>query len=141
MLKRVSSPQKKVVVIAGGKSKEREISLRSAKGCFQALKKLGYQSYFLDLFDLESIQELIRLKQEKQINYALICLHGEYGEDGRIQGLLDWLEIKYPGSGVLASAICLDKFYTRLILEKYKLKIPLNLGLKLKETQDYSLTT
>lgn len=102
----------KIAVLCGGMSSEREVSLRSGKNCHAALIRLGFQNTVLIDVD-ENITE--KLKNEK-IEYAYNALHGKYGEDGCIQGLLEILKIPYTGCGVMASAICMNKEYTKKIL-------------------------
>ena len=102
----------KIAVLCGGMSSEAEVSMRSGKNCFEALKRLGYSNTELIVVD-ENIAETLK---EKQIEYAYIALHGKYGEDGCIQGLLEILKIPYTGCGVMASSICMNKEYTKRIL-------------------------
>lgn len=92
-----------VAVIFGGKSHEREVSLKSGKGIIKALDSKGYNVKAIDYTSSNFISEL------KGIDVVYIALHGAFGEDGKIQGLLDILEIPYVGSGVLASALAMDK--------------------------------
>lgn len=106
-----------VGVIAGGISSEREVSLSTGKGIYGALKELGYNAEFLDFTgDIASII--------KKIDIAYIALHGKYGEDGTVQGVLELLKIPYTSSGVLASAIAMDKFYSKKIFEFEKIPTP-----------------
>lgn len=109
----MSLKSKNICVIAGGRSDEREISLRSGKACYQALKELDYNVNF---FDLENIKQLIDANSQNKIDYAFLCTHGNYGEDGKLQGVLDWLDIKYTGSNVMASSLAMNKYMTRQIL-------------------------
>lgn len=102
----------KIAVLCGGMSSEREVSLRSGKNCHAALLRLGFKNAVI--VDVkEDIAE--RLKKEK-FECAYNALHGKYGEDGCIQGLLEILKIPYTGCGVMASAICMNKEYTKKIL-------------------------
>lgn len=110
----------KIAVLCGGMSSEKEVSLRSGKNCHAALLRLGFKNAVLIDVD-ENIAET--LKTEK-IEYAYIALHGKYGEDGCIQGLLEILKIPYAGCGVMASAVCMHKEYTKKILSTDK-SIPL----------------
>lgn len=110
----------KIAVLYGGMSSEREVSLRSGKNCYEALLRLGFKNSVLIDVDA-NISE--KLKQEK-VKYAFIALHGKYGEDGCIQGLLEILKIPYAGCGVMASSICMNKEYTKKILSTDK-SIPL----------------
>lgn len=94
----------KIAVLYGGVSGEREVSLSSGKGVIEALKKNGHDVTGID-FDPKKLEEIINLEAD----LVFIGLHGKYGEDGRIQGLLDMLEIPYVGSGVLASSLAMSK--------------------------------
>lgn len=98
-----------VALLAGGKSAEREVSLKSGDQVFQALDKEKYHILRYDPRD-----DLVRLAQDcSTIDVALIILHGRMGEDGTIQGLLDSLGIPYQGSGVLGSAIAMNKIVSK----------------------------
>ena len=101
---------KKIVVLCGGWNSEREVSLRSGEGVYQALIKLGYNAEKID-FSHQIFEDLKRIKPDIVFN----SLHGQYGEDGRIQGVLDILEIPYTHSGLIASAVCMDKILTRKV--------------------------
>jgi len=101
---------KKIMVLCGGWNSEREVSLRSGQAVVEALSKLGYNVDKVD-FTHKIFEDIERLKPDIIFN----ALHGQYGEDGRIQGLLDILQIPYTHSGLLASAICMDKIMTRKI--------------------------
>lgn len=102
----------KIAVLCGGLSSEHDVSMRSGKGCYDALKRLGYDRVELVEVD-ENIAE--KLKNGKY-DYAYNALHGKYGEDGCIQGLLEILKIPYSGCGVMSSSICMNKEYTKRIL-------------------------
>ena len=100
----------RVGVLLGGRSGEREISLMSGNGVLQALLSKGVDAYSFDP-GLRNPTELVSEKFDR----IFISLHGRYGEDGTIQGLLELLELPYTGSGVLASALALDKIATKQI--------------------------
>ena len=100
----------KIAVLCGGMSSEREISLRSGKNCLAALHRLGYKNA-----QIVDVSENIA-NDLKGFEYAYNTLHGKYGEDGCIQGLLEILKIRYTGCGVMASAICMNKEYTKKIM-------------------------
>lgn len=102
----------RIGVLCGGMSSEKDVSLRSGKNCFEALKRLGYENAELVVVD-ENIAQTLK---DKNIEYAYIALHGKYGEDGCIQGLLEILHIPYTGCGVMASSLCMNKEYTKRIL-------------------------
>ncbi len=110
----------KIAVLCGGKSSEREISLRSGKNCFNALESLGYNSI---LVDIKTIEDLLDLKH-KNIEVAFLVTHGKFGEDGTIQGILEWLQIPYTGSSVLGSALSMDKWLTKQIAQNNKIDTP-----------------
>ena len=101
-----------IAVLSGGLSSEAEVSRRSGKGCFEALKRLGYTNVELIEVDTNIAQKL----KEGNYDYAYNALHGKYGEDGCIQGILETLQIPYTGCGVMASAVCMNKEYTKRIL-------------------------
>ncbi|MBF0196111.1 MAG: D-alanine--D-alanine ligase [Planctomycetes bacterium] len=108
----------KIAVLAGGISPEREVSLRSGKACFDALKRLNQEAVFIDFQGREQLNELLTFSPD----LALLTTHGCGGEDGAIQGMLDWLQIPYTGSGLAASALCMDKYLSKLIYRETKLR-------------------
>lgn len=109
----------RVVVLMGGRSAEREISLKSGQAVLKALQELGHEAIALDLTE-ELCEKLREIKPDK----VFIALHGPYGEDGRVQGLLDILGIPYVGSGVLGSSIAMDKDITKKVLSFYGIRVP-----------------
>ena len=102
----------KIAVLCGGMSSEAEISMRSGKGCFEALKRLGYSNAEMVVVD----KDIAKTLKEGNYAYAFNALHGKYGEDGCIQGILEILGIPYAGCGVMASSICMNKEFTKRIL-------------------------
>jgi D-alanine-D-alanine ligase len=98
----------KVVVLMGGMSGEREISLLSGNGVLAALHSVGVDAVAFDPA-LQTFAELATLTADR----AMICLHGRYGEDGCVQGALELLKLPYTGSGVMASSIAMDKIMTK----------------------------
>ena len=102
----------KIAVLCGGMSSEREVSMRSGRGCFDALKRLGFDNAELVVVD-ENIAEVLK---KGRFDYAYNALHGKYGEDGCVQGILEVLKIPYTGCGVMSSAVCMHKEYTKKIL-------------------------
>jgi D-alanine-D-alanine ligase len=100
----------KVAVLMGGKSAEREISLMSGNGVLKALRAKGIDAHAFD----PAQRDLFDLKQERYAR-CFIALHGRGGEDGTIQGALEVLGIPYTGSGVLGSAVGIDKWRTKMI--------------------------
>ena len=116
----------KVAVLMGGSSAEREISLISGKAVLEALRAREVDAHAFDP-SIQSIWELRKEKFERVFN----ILHGRLGEDGTIQGALELLGIPYTGSGVMASALSMDKWRTKLIWQgagiptpKYRMLTP-----------------
>ena len=107
----------KVAVLFGGKSAEREVSLKSGAGVLTALQRQGVDAHGFDPAE-RSLDEL------RAFDRAFIMLHGRYGEDGTIQGALELMGIPYTGSGVLASAVGMDKWRTKLLWRAVGLPIP-----------------
>jgi D-alanine-D-alanine ligase len=95
---------KKVAVLHGGRSSEREVSLRTGAACAEALRAKGYDVALVDV-DLEVAARL----RELRVDVAFVALHGRFGEDGCVQGLLESMGIPYTHSGVTASALGMDK--------------------------------
>jgi D-alanine-D-alanine ligase len=102
---------KKIAVLMGGLSSEREISLKSGEAVHRALLRKGYSASAIDVD--RNLPE--KLKSEG-IEIAFIALHGRWGEDGTVQGLLEMADIPYTGSGVLGSALAMDKCLGKLLL-------------------------
>ena len=100
----------KIAVLCGGFSSENEVSRRSGKNCYEALLRLGYKNA-----KLVEVTENIANDLEG-FDFAYNALHGKYGEDGCIQGILEILKIPYTGCGVMASAICMNKEFTKKVL-------------------------
>lgn len=101
--------KKRVAILTGGKSPEREICLGSGKQIKQSLDKSKYNGYLLDVGENSALIELINSPPD----IAFLALHGQYGEDGTIQGLLEYLNIPYTGSDILASALAISKIITK----------------------------
>ncbi len=99
-------------VLYGGMSNEREVSLRSGKNVYESLKRIGYKNTILIDVDENIAKNLV----ENNVQVAYNALHGKYGEDGCIQGLLEVLKIPYTGCGVFSSALCMNKDDTKKIL-------------------------
>ncbi len=114
----IQNKDAKIAVLCGGMSSEREVSLRSGKNCLGALHRLGYKN--AEIIDVSPNV----MNDLKGFEYAYNTLHGKYGEDGCIQGVLEIMKIPYTGCGVMASAICMNKEYTKKVLSTNK-NIPL----------------
>lgn len=119
---------KRIVVLMGGVSAEREISLRSGQAVFAALESQGLDVVALDL--LEDTTQWYAQIQQTKADVAFIVLHGTYGEDGCIQGLLDVMKLPYTGSGVTASALCMDKKLTKCVLSDVGICVPEDVTIK-----------
>jgi D-alanine-D-alanine ligase len=100
----------KVAVLLGGRSAERDVSLKGGALILAALRARGVDAHAFDPAEKE-LQDLIHGHFER----VFIALHGRFGEDGTVQGVLEWLGIPYTGSGVLASALAMDKVRTKLL--------------------------
>lgn len=101
---------KRVAVLHGGRSSERDVSLRTGAACAEALQQKGYDVTLVDV----DVDVAARLR-EARADVAFIALHGRWGEDGCIQGLLESMGIPYTGSGVLASAVGMDKVVAKVL--------------------------
>jgi len=98
------SDSPRIAVLKGGSSAEREVSLVTGRECARALREEGF-----DVVELDAGPDLAALLRAQRVDVAFNALHGRWGEDGCVQGLLEWLRIPYTHSGVLASALAMDK--------------------------------
>ncbi|MDP5009183.1 MAG: D-alanine--D-alanine ligase [Glaciimonas sp.] len=114
----------KVGVLFGGRSAEREVSIMSGNGVVQALKNRGIDAHLFDTGE----RTLAELAAEK-FDRVFIALHGRFGEDGSMQGALEQMGIPYTGSGVMASAIAMDKIMSKRVLQSVGLPTPKFLAL------------
>ncbi len=110
----------KVAVLMGGRSAEREISLRSGEAVLKALRERDVYAQAIDAGDDDFVQQLVAGEFQRAFN----ALHGRGGEDGVVQGLLESLGIPYTGSGVLGSALAMDKLRTKQLWEGVNLPTP-----------------
>ena len=109
-----------LALLSGGRSSERDVSIASGNQVYEALDREKY-----DIIRYDPKTDISRLVADApKIDAALIILHGPMGEDGTIQGLLDLLEIPYQGSGVLGSAIGMNKLVSKQLYEKSGLRVP-----------------
>ncbi len=111
--------KRRIGVLMGGWSSEREVSLLSGQRVLESMKNQGFQAVGIDIN--RSFVDQIR---QAQIDIAFIILHGRPGEDGTIQGFLELLGIPYTGSGVTASAICIDKVFTKMLFRQMGIPTP-----------------
>jgi len=109
----------KVAVLMGGSSSEREVSLMSGNGVLAALRSQGVDAHAFD--PAEKPLEALR---SEGFDRAFIALHGPFGEDGTLQGVLESMKFPYTGPGVMASAICMDKWRTKLLWKGAGLPVP-----------------
>lgn len=124
--------KKTIALLSGGISSEREVSLKSGQ---QVLESLDKEKYDVRRYDPRT--DLPRLVSEaSQIDAALILLHGPYGEDGTIQGLLELLNIPYQGAGVLGSALAMNKLATKQMYEKWGIATPPYLAVRRTDRVD-----
>lgn len=107
----VSEKPQKVAVLMGGRSSEREISIKTGKQISQALRGEGYE-----VKEIDPAGALVKDLKDFQPDVVFIALHGKYGEDGTIQGLLELLGFPYTGPGVLSSALCMDKVIAKKVM-------------------------
>jgi len=119
---------KRIVVLCGGISSEREVSLKTGRAIYSALLKKGYKA---KLMDAKGKWYLKMIKQKPDM--VFIALHGSPGEDGKIQGLLEVMGIRYTGSRVLASALAMDKLKSREIFERHNILVPDYIVLRKKD--------
>ncbi len=119
----------RIGVLSGGRSAEREISIKTGNAVAGSLKGSGYNVITFDLD--ENFAENL-----KNIDVCFIALHGTYGEDGKVQGALDIFGIPYTGSGVLASALAMDKIKSKALFNYYGLKTPQGITVKIGEKED-----
>lgn len=111
--------KRRVAVLYGGRSSEREVSLRSGQAVFDALVARGHEVVLIDV-GLDVAAKLSEARPE----VAFIALHGRYGEDGCVQGLLESMGIPYTGSGVTASALGMDKTIAKVVLKARGVAVP-----------------
>ncbi len=122
----------RVALLSGGRSGEREISLRSGRQVAQALDPDKY-----DVFHYDPATDLNRLISDAgRLDVALIILHGRWGEDGTIQGLLELIGLPYQGSGVMASALCMDKRASKDLYRLHGLPVPRDVVLDSRQPWD-----
>ena len=105
---------KRIAVLVGGPSSEAEVSRRSGNNVFKALQNLGYKNSEI----IEVDKNIAQVLKDKKIEIVYNAMHGLFGEDGCIQGMLEVMGIPYTGCGVLSSSVCMNKEYTKNILKE-----------------------
>ncbi|MDO8886932.1 D-alanine--D-alanine ligase [Candidatus Oleimmundimicrobium sp.] len=113
------SKKPRVAVLLGGRSKEREISLVTGEEIYKALIQNGYPA-----FKIELNEDVVENLKKERPDVVFVALHGRYGEDGTVQGMLELLDIPYTGSGVLASAVGINKAATKRIFKAEGIPTP-----------------
>ena len=128
--------KKKVLVVLGGTSREREVSLESARSCILALKKIGYNVLKFD-------PKFLSLDKIKRNNPDVIfnALHGKGGEDGKVQSFFEYFRIPYTHSGVLSSMIAMNKYFSKQLFIKNKVRTPNYFFLNQKDYPNVNLHT
>ncbi len=120
----------KVAVLMGGLSAEREVSLSTGRGCARALREAGY-----DVVEVDAGRDLSARLHDIAPDVCFNALHGRWGEDGCVQGLLEWLAIPYTHSGVLASALAMDKARAKDVYRAHGIPVVASLIAPLAEVQ------
>ena len=109
----------KIIVVMGGISSEREISLKTGAAIYKSLRGQGFNVKSFDLRE-NNLQKILKLKPD----FVFIALHGKWGEDGLIQAFLEMNKIKYSGSGVLSSSLCMNKIFSKKIMIYHGIPTP-----------------
>jgi len=125
----------RIGVLMGGYSSEREISLKSGQAIFESLKKQGCDVVALDIVD-HSLDKISAFIEDKKMDIAFIALHGALGEDGKIQAILEHLNILYVGSGIAANKLAIDKIKAQEFFKNHNISIPKNFSLRTKTVED-----
>lgn len=126
------SKETKIGVLYGGLSSERDVSIRSGSNCYNALKRLGYTN--VELIDVQ--KDIGAKLLDNPVDIAFLALHGTYGEDGCIQGLLEIMGIPYTGSGVLTSATAMNKATSKEIFAAADIPISPSVKFSYSECQN-----
>lgn len=124
----------RVGVLMGGVSSERDVSLRSGRAVLEALRRKGVEAIALEVGE-----DLVQRVLEAKIDVAFVALHGRLGEDGTVQGLLELLGIPYTGSGVLASALAMNKLKAKMIFKANSIPTPDFVPLEREKDVDFPL--
>lgn len=125
----------KIALLSGGLSEEREVSLNTGEKIFQALDKKKYEIFRYD--PKTDLKKFIEDTLNKKFELVFPALHGPYGEDGTLQGMLEMLQVSYVFSGCLASALAMNKFKTKKIVENFGVKVARDLVIQ--KNQEYDI--
>ena len=115
---------KKIVIINGGSSSERDVSLVSATEVYNALTSLGYDCLKIDPSDFDNVEDFLQQLRDEKPYIVFNALHGGDGENGNIQALLEMAEIPFTGSGSLTSKLAMDKYVSKLIAQDLNIPTP-----------------
>lgn len=110
---------KKIGVLMGGFSSEKDVSVRSGLAVYQTLQELGYNSVLIDVD-----RDIANVLKKQKVRIAFLALHGGTGENGAMQGMLEVLGVPYTGSGILASALAMDKEASKKIFQYHGFPVP-----------------
>ena len=127
-------PKLRVGVIRGGVSTEREVSLKTGSEIVANLNRDKYEVFDIVIDTEKEVYEKIK---DLNLDFAYIALHGVFGEDGRIQAILQSLGIAYSGPGVMSSAVCMDKEFSKRIVSEYGVRIAKWKSVRVGETVDF----
>ena len=127
----------RVGVIRGGVSTEREVSLKTGSEIVANLNRDKYEVFDIVIDTEKEVYEKIK---DLNLDFAYIALHGVFGEDGRIQAILQSFEIAYSGPGVMSSAVCMDKEFSKRIVSEYGVRIAKWKSVRVGETVDFGVS-
>src|SRR5574344_627385 len=130
-VEKIITEDRKIGVLCGGPSSEADVSRRSGKNVFKALKNLGYKN--VELIDID--ENIAKTLKDEKIEIVYNAMHGKFGEDGCLQGMLEVMGIPYTGCGLMSSAVCMNKEYTKNILKEAG--IPLIKSVLVRKDEDY----
>ena len=122
-LRKWRAMNRRIVVLVGGMSRERDVSLETGNAVSTALDQLGYDARTLDVGS-DLVEKLTKLKGNGEVGVVFNALHGRYGEDGCVQGLCELLKIPYTHSGVLSSALAMNKVVSKQLFRKAGIPVP-----------------
>lgn len=125
--------EKKIGVLLGGRSAEREVSLKSGAAVYNTLRSLKYNVVAID-----AGKDLCALLKKQKIDIAFIALHGGHGENGAVQGMLEIMGIPYTGSGILASALAMDKEASKKVFHYHNIPMP---AFKVVQSSEFKVQT
>lgn len=131
-VKKIIDENAKIAVLCGGPSSEHDVSIRSGNNVFKALQNLGYKN--VELIDID--KNIAQTLRDKKTDIVYNAMHGRYGEDGCIQGMLEVMRIPYTGCGVMSSSVCMNKDFTKNILRGAD--IPLIKSVLVRKEDDYA---